>query len=398
MSREDELRSQFKESRDKAPSVLVVDHDPLMVALLTGVLKSRNYAVLKSYSGAEALRILKEQQVDLVICDVMMPSMTGYEFMQRVRQETPGSEVPFVFMTSNDTFAGLQATQDTKEKEMDPVVPKSAEPHELLSLVRRKLGDFAAAEALTKRDFDAYRRRVVHTLSHEFRTPLTAINIGMELLMEHRGTLDTDKARNLLEAVRRGGLRLEKLVKDFLTLQQIEAGMTAEAFALSSAEVSVSTLLEHFIVAKASTYEKEGVVFKISDASRGARIKVVEPQILDCIDRLVSNAEKFSPDNKMIEIELWTSEAEVGISVKDHGCGIDRDKIADACDVFGQIDREHNEQQGSGLGLPIVRSYVTSHEGRLEFHQRQGGGTEVALVLPKVHSKATSTPISTIEH
>jgi two-component system sensor histidine kinase ChiS len=102
MSREDELRSQFKESRDKAPSVLVVDHDPLMVALLTGVLKSRNYAVIKSYSGAEALRILKEQQVDLVICDVMMPSMTGYEFMQRVRQETPGSKVPFVFMTSND--------------------------------------------------------------------------------------------------------------------------------------------------------------------------------------------------------------------------------------------------------------------------------------------------------
>jgi signal transduction histidine kinase len=198
--------------------------------------------------------------------------------------------------------------------------------------------------------------------------------------------------------VRRGGLRLEKLVKDFLTLQQIEAGMTAEAFALSSAEVSVSTLLEHFIVAKASTYEKEGVVFKISDASRGARIKIVESQILDCIDRLVSNAEKFSPDNKMIEIELWTSEAEVGISVKDHGCGIDRDKIADACDVFGQIDREHNEQQGSGLGLPIVRSYVTSHEGRLEFNQRQGGGTEVVLVLPKVHSKATSTPISTIEH
>jgi two-component system sensor histidine kinase/response regulator len=396
MSREDERGSQSKDGRDKTPSVLIVDHDPLMVALLTGVLKSRNYSVIKSYSGAEALRILKNQSVDLIICDVVMPSMTGYEFMQRVKNETKASEVPFVFMTSNDTFAALPPIHEVKESE--PVVPKSAEPHELLSLVRRKLGDFAAAEALTKRDFDAYRRRVVHTLSHEFRTPLTAINIGMELLMEHRGNLDSDKAGSILEAVRRGGLRLEKLVKDFLTLQQIEAGIATEAFVSSSAEMAASTLLEHFIVAKAAAYEKEGIQFTVSDSSKGARIKVVEAQILDCIDRLVSNAEKFSPAHRTIEIELWTSEAEVGFSIKDRGCGIDREKLADACDIFGQINREQNEQQGGGLGLPIVSSYVTSHKGRLEFSQRQGGGTKVMLVLPKVTSKENTNPSSTLEH
>jgi len=397
MSREQELRSQTHNKDSHAPAVLVVDDDPLIVALLTGVLTSRNYSVIKSYSSAEALRILREQSVDLIICDVVMPSMSGYEFMQRVRAETPRGTVPFVFMTSNDSFEGVPPVTETKE--IEPVLPKSAEPHELLSLVRRKLGDFAAAEALTKRDFDAYRRRVVHTLSHEFRTPLTAINIGMELLMEHRGSLDSDKAWNLLEAVRRGGLRLEKLVKDFLTLQQIEAGMTEEAFATSAAEVSIAPVVENFLTSKASVYEKDGVVFKVSDRSRGARVKIVEAQILDCLDRLVSNAEKFSPKDRTVEIETSATDAEVCVTIKDRGCGIERQQLEHACDIFGQVNRERNEQQGGGLGLPIVRSYVTSNKGRLEFTERAGGGTEVSLVFPRAASQpSVSAPDSSIEH
>jgi signal transduction histidine kinase len=326
-----------------------------------------------------------------------MPSMSGYEFMQRVRAETPRGTVPFVFMTSNDSFEGVPPV--TEMKELEPVVPKSAEPHELLSLVRRKLGDFATAEALTKRDFDAYRRRVVHTLSHEFRTPLTAINIGMELLMEHRGSLDSDKAWSLLEAVRRGGLRLEKLVKDFLTLQQIEAGMTEEAFATSAAEMHIASVVENFLIGKASAYEKEGVVFKVSDGSRGARVRVVEAQILDCLDRLVSNAEKFSPKDRVVELETHANDGEVSITVKDRGCGIERHQLEHACDIFGQVNRERNEQQGGGLGLPIVRSYVTSNKGRLEFKERVGGGTEVILVFPKVPSSTPEPkPGSAVEH
>ncbi len=397
MSRERELNSPTGNDGSRTPSVLVVDDDPLMVALLTGVLTSRNYAVIKSYSSAEALKILRERSVDLIICDVVMPSMSGYEFMRRVRSETPRQEVPFVFMTSNDSFEGLPKMAEIKDQE--PIVPKSAEPHELLSLVRRKLGDFATAEALTKRDFDAYRRRVVHTLSHEFRTPLTAINIGMELLMEHRGSLDSEKALNLLEAVRRGGLRLEKLVKDFLTLQQIEAGMTEEAFATSSAEVAAVSIIENFLANKAAGYEKDGVTLKVVDAARGARVRVVEAQILDCVDRLVSNAEKFSPTVREVEIHVWASDGEVGISVKDRGCGIDRRHLEHVCDIFGQVDRDRNEQQGGGLGLPIVRSYVGSNKGRLEFKERAGGGTEVSIVFPRAGVSTTvPTPSAPVEH
>ena len=378
------------------PSVLIVDNDPLMVAMLTGVLSSRQYSVIKSYSGAEALKILKDRSVDLIICDVVMPSMTGYEFMEQVRQQPHGEKVPFVFMTSNNPAATIQQIEKHTKEEV--VISKSVEPQELLSMVRQKLGDYARAEALTKRDFDAYRRRVVHTLSHEFRTPLTAINIGMELLMQHRDSLNSEKALGLLEAVRRGGLRLEKLVKDFLTLQQIEAGMTAEAFKTSAVTVAASGVLERFLTLKSAGYEESGISFKVIDGSRGAQVAVVEQHVVDFLDRLVSNADKFSSESREIELEVWTTETEVGFAIKDRGAGFDLEQLAHACEAFGQIDRERNEQQGSGLGLPIAFSYAKSHGGRIDFDTREGGGTVVTLVLPKAPGQVEICSASQIEH
>lgn len=378
------------------PSVLIVDNDPLMVAMLTGVLTSRQYSVIKSYSGSEALKIIQDRSVDLIICDVVMPSMTGYEFMQQVRKQPHGEKVPFVFMTSSDPAATLERIEKSTKEEV--VISKSVEPQELLSMVRQKLGDYARAEALTKRDFDAYRRRVVHTLSHEFRTPLTAINIGMEMLMRHKDSLSSEKATSLLEAVQRGGLRLEKLVKDFLTLQQIEAGMTAEAFKTSAVTVAASGILERFLALKSAAYEASGVSFKVVDGSRGAQIAIVEQYIVDCLDRLVSNADKFSSENREIEVEVWATDTEVGFAVKDRGAGIDLDQLTQACEAFGQIDRERHEQQGSGLGLPIAFSHAKSHGGRIDFDTREDGGSIVTLVLPRAPGKAEVCLASQLEH
>lgn len=380
MSRE-EARTYSTDAKERVPSVLVVDDDPLMVALITGLLASRNYSVIKSYTGTEALNVVRSQHIDLIICDVMMSTMSGYEFMAQVRREKDGAEIPFVFLTG---VTGTESVQASIEKGIENHLPKPVEPQALLALVREKIGKTAMEEMLTKRDFDAYRRRVVHTLSHEFRTPLTAINVGTELLMEQKGSLDADKAMRLLDAVRRGGQRLERLVKDFLLLQQIEAGIIAEIFDTQATVVSMSDLLERFISFKCKPYEDEGVSFRVTDGAARIKVRLVETQIFDCLDRLVSNAVKFTQGPKVVEIATIEQNQEVRIEIQDRGCGFDFSQIEAACDVFGQIDRASSEQQGGGLGLPIARHYALGHRGRLEFSSREGGGTTVALVLPIV--------------
>ena len=202
--------------------------------------------------------------------------------------------------------------------------------------------------------------------------------------MEHRQSLDSERVASVLEAVRRGGQRLERLVKDFLILQQMEAGITQELFSSHASVLSASEVIERFMTIKIPTHREKEVTFAVRDRSGGAWVRVVEANILDCLDRLVSNAIKFSEARKDVEIDVDVDGREVRFSVMDRGCGIAPDSSETACEIFTQIGRETREQQGGGMGLAIARRYATAHEGRLEFELREGGGSSVTLVLPLV--------------
>lgn len=363
--------------------VLVVDRDPLIVSVLTGLLTSKNYSVIKAYSGSEALKILQHESVDAVLCDMTMPGMSGFEFLEQVQKGAGSAAPPVVFL-----IAGGEAGRVSfvGEGGVGQCIPKPIEPHSLLAAVRDAISRQATPDLLAKQDFDAYRKRVVRTLSHEFRTPLSAITTGTELLLDQRECLSSEKATHLLEAVRRGSMRLEKLVRDFLTLQQMEAGITQEVFSSHAVCVSVSELLQRFVDTKTPPYCSERFQFQISDQSHGSKVKVVESNIIDCLDRLVSNAVKFSNGPDHIEICTKLQGREVHFAVSDRGCGLDPHQIGVALQVFGQIDRDHNEQQGGGMGLPIACKHATTHRGRIEFKVREGGGSVVTLVLPQAEA------------
>jgi two-component system phosphate regulon response regulator PhoB len=122
--------------------VLVVDGDPRIVALLKGLLTSKNYVVIKSYSGQEALKIVRAHHVDLIVCDVAMPSMSGYEFLTFLRKQPECAQIPVVFMTS----AG--AMDDRKPNFEDGIarcISKPFDAQTLLTTVQELIGRQALA-------------------------------------------------------------------------------------------------------------------------------------------------------------------------------------------------------------------------------------------------------------
>jgi signal transduction histidine kinase len=361
------------------PSVLVVDDNPLIVDVVKGLLRSQNYGVLSSSDGHEAWELIQQKCVDVVICDVMMPRMGGYELYATLRADPHYMHIPFVFLTALDD---QKEVGRGKEVGADDYLCKPFEPEELLAVVKGKLQRSKALREQGDKRFEEYRRKIIHTLSHEFRTPLVAVNSGVELLLEHQEALGSDKARCLLDAVRRGGARLEKLVGDFMALQQIEAGFAAKLFEARATEFGFGKLVEGMVSARQESCKAQGIALLFADHSQGARVRIVEPQIVDCVDRLISNAIKFSSGNPCVELELDSSELSLRLAVKDRGIGLDLSKIKEALDVFGQINRAKLEQQGGGLGLAIASQYASINGGRLEFDSRNGGGTTVTLVLP----------------
>ena len=135
MSR-DEVPTYSTDREARTPSVLIVDDDPLIVALLTGLLTSKDYSVIKCYNGNDALEAIRSHTVDLIICDVVMPKMSGYDFLEKVRHEV-GSHIPFVLLTPLD---GGPTAKAKLENGVEHSVSKPVDPQALLTAVRDALG------------------------------------------------------------------------------------------------------------------------------------------------------------------------------------------------------------------------------------------------------------------
>ena len=366
-------------------SILIVDDNPLIINVLKSLFTSEGYHVVASANGAEAFGALESKNFDLIICDVMMPTMDGYELHKKVREQPDLAHIPFVFLTALGDAADINRGKETGA---DDYVVKPFDPHDLLALVKGKIVRSKSLRNYADERFDTYRKRVIHTLSHEFRTPLVAINTGTELLLEQKQALDVHKTQNLLEAIRRGGQRLEKLVTDFMLLQQIEAGIAERVYSSRKEPKVLATVVKEYVESRQELITKEGFSVAFVDNSMGAKVDLYEPQLMDILDRLVSNSIKFKSKDRTIELRVYTVEDEVTVEVRDRGIGIDPARVKEAIDLFGQLDREKLEQQGGGLGLAIANRYASINQGRLEFENREGGGSTVSIVLPKYHEAA----------
>ena len=360
-------------------SILVVDDNPLIVNVLKGLLGSEKYQVYTSNNGQEAVTVLENKNIDVIICDVMMPTMNGYELHDYVRAKAELSHIPFVFLTA---LGDSQDVSQGREMGADDYIVKPFDPRDLLSVVKGKVVRSKNIKSCSEEKYEKYRKKVIHTLSHEFRTPLVAINTGAELLIDQDKKLDVEKTKNLLEAIRRGGQRLERLVNDFMLLQQVEAGIAQRLFDTRASALKLGEIVRQFVEAKEGWITSERGQVSFSDLSDGARTLIYEPHIHDILNRLVSNALKFSEEAPRIKIDIYRQESELVVSVRDWGIGIDVEKVQEAIDLFGQIDRDRLEQQGGGLGLAIANRYAAINKGRIEFERAKDKGSIVSLVLP----------------
>ena len=377
---------------ENKPAVLIVDDNPLIVNVLRSLLLSEQYAVCTAQNGKEALGLLERNSVDVIICDVMMPKMDGYQFHHQVREKAEYSHIPFVFLTALDH---AQEVHRGRETGADEYITKPFDPKNLISVVRGKIVRAKGIKNSTEQRYDGFRKRVIHTLSHEFRTPLVAINTGTEMLLEQlvkeHGHLEAVKVQGLLEAIHRGGQRLERLVTDFMLLQQVEAGIAERLFRDRGKDCDAGALLKTFLDSFEENFKRESFSVTVENMlSEGdGVIHIYEPQILDILKRVASNSLKFKSEHREIKIFCYQQESVVIYEIRDRGIGFDPARLKEAIDTFGQLDRDKLEQQGGGLGLAIASKYAKINNAKLEFAARPGGGAVVSLVIP-IKSKASA--------
>lgn len=365
--------------------VLVVDDNEKLLQVVKDLLSKAGLSISTARNAREAFRYLEKETPSLILCDIMMPEISGLEFYGQLSNISHLSAIPFIFLTA------LSEKKDmikAKSLGCDDYITKPFDPEDLLAVVIGKLKIYRQRLQAEKERNSVERKKIIHTLSHEFRTPLVSISSGAELLLYQHDALEDKQIKMLLRSIIRGGQRLEGLVGDFVLMQQIDSGQAKQLYERYQRPKPLMTLVDDALSEFYRKHAENGLapieMFERDSGTEGTEVQVYDLQIVSALERILSNGLKFAGKEKPISIKLKADSKHASICIRDHGPGLPEKLHNEVFELFQQVNRSYNEQQGAGLGLSIASYFTKINGGDLLFSTPENGiGLEVVLKLPR---------------
>jgi signal transduction histidine kinase len=359
-------------------TILAVDDDPVILASVADILRVGGYRYLTATHGAEGLGVMQHTTPDLIISDIMMPVMDGYQFYQAVRENPVWTTIPFIFLSAKGERKDVRYGYDLGA---DQYLTKPFEPEDLLSAVESRLRRMAEIEAATQDQVEQTKEQILAYLGHELRTPLSYVYGYLCLIEDGHATMDGETLNEMLRDMRLGTDRLIKLVEDLMLLTYIDSGLIGQDIARRRGPVVVADKIRNVTGDLRSRAEQKDIAIT-TVAPPDLTVSGVDEYVQDIIHRLIDNAVKFGKPGGRVWVRVDGSKEGVAVSVRDDGIGIAPEQQADLFQRFSQIDREKIEQQGVGIGLAIAGRLTHLHGGRIEVESQPGEGSTFTVYLP----------------
>ena len=385
-------------------NILIVDDTPENLQVLSATLLDRGYKVRGVINGKMAIRAARAGSPDLILLDIKMPEMDGYEVCMQLKADPKTSEIPVIFISALDEVLDKVTAfqvggvdfitkpfhvaevlariehQLTIQRLKKQLLDRNTELQQEI-IERKKAEEAAAAASLAKSQF-------VANMSHELRTPLNAI-LGFTEVMSRDSFLGHENLENL-RIINRSGQHLLELINDVLDLSKIEAGIIALDERSFDLYQLLDTLEEMFQI-KAETKNLQLKYFVQPNVPQ--YIKTDEKKLRVCLINLLGNAIKFTLDGgriclrvsveskqQLAESEIYPNSTSgepflILFEVEDTGVGIAAAEIDTLFDAFVQTEAGRNAADGTGLGLTITKKYVQIMGGDIGFKSVLGEGT-----------------------
>ncbi len=378
-------------------SVLVVDDSEVIVAIVSEVLRELGWKVRTAASGAGACREVQRRPPDVVVCDLHMPDMSGYDVLKHI--ETIAPDVPVIILSGDDDVTAVLAAHrkgafDYVLKASDEFGPllaaieRAAEHTRVIKANRRLEAELAERlEELTvarDRALTASRAKsaFLANMSHELRTPLNAILGYAEMLAEDLAEIDMPEHVSDLEKIRFSGKHLLALINDILDLAKIESGRAT----IYPERVMVGAFLRAVTATAEQLTQANGNELVVLSDPELEEIVVDQRRLRQILINLLGNSAKFTSNGK-ITLEVGSLERGgvlfASFVISDTGIGMTDEQIKRIFDAFVQADSGTSRKYGgTGLGLPITRQLVALMGGSIQVKSEFGQGTQFSVLLP----------------
>jgi signal transduction histidine kinase len=362
------------------PRVLVVDDEPRNALLLQELLESRGYTVWTAADGEQGLTLAQERSPDVVLLDVMMPRLSGFDVCRRLKADQRTAMIPVLLVTSldarEDRLAGIGAGAND-------FITKPIDTGDLLLRVRnaattKRLHDEVSNQFRKLQEIETARDTLTHMVVHDLRSPLTGLQGYLDLL---RMAVAAGANNEVLEYARDANAiagQLKEMISQVLDVSRLESGDmplsredTDLAGFLSGAVASLGPLPDGIDLSY--DMEKQPVVIAC-DRDVMERVLV----------NLVGNAIKFTPRRGEIRIGMESRNGLARITVSDSGPGVDPEHRKVIFEKFGQAPLGRaGKARSTGLGLTFCKLAVEAHGGNIGVESGSKGGARFWIELPR---------------
>lgn len=385
-------------------NVLVVDDQPAQLLAYKAALDETGEDVFYARSGRDALGHLLEHEVAVIILDVNMPDLDGFELAETIRQHPRHQHTPIVFVS---------ATRDADEDRLrgyatgavDYVVsPIPAEvlrakvrvfaelyrkTHALAEL-NRDLDARIAERTAALREADRRKDEFMAMLSHELRTPVASLDHASELLQAE--CPEGGRMATLTSVIRRQAVHLTRLVGDLFEASRITLG----AITLRTETLEITPVISAAVENCTTRAERNALTLTMEIRDEEMRVEGDAVRLVQVVTNLLDNAVKYTPPGGTVEVDACRDGDRVLIRVRDSGVGIEATKLHEIFEPFVRGPTETAHVEGLGIGLALVRHLVELHGGSVAAASRGAGlGSEFVVRLPASHGRLQSKPAIT---
>jgi two-component system sensor histidine kinase/response regulator len=367
----------------KPGTVLIVDDVVDNLHMLTDMLEAQGHEVRIAMSGREALDKINEKHPDLILLDIQMPGMTGYEVCEKVKAKKETQDIPVIFLSalqeSADILKGFEVggvDYVSKPFQFREVVAR-VQSQMAVSQQRRELEDLRARDQQQFRMIAGAKDTFFRAATHDLKNPLTGVMLYVQML---RTTPPQNQAElnNALNDIENSARKMQSLLSDILDLAQMQVGSVMNFIERPIQPILLKVMKNFDVLAREKNIQ---LFLKMPDDE--IQMPVDGNYFERMIDNLVSNAIKYTPHDGQVSVQMHVGGDGLQIRVSDTGIGIPEDEIDKVFEAFYRVKKaSHRKENGTGLGLSIVAAIAEEHGGRIDVESVEGEGTSFTLCFP----------------
>lgn len=360
--------------------ILVIDDDGNLRDNICEILTTLGFEIITAVNGQEGLILIKQNPPDLILCDVSMPTMSGYELLEALQQEEI-DYIPFIFLTGNSDNGDMRKGMDLGA---DDYLFKPFTIDSLTKAINTRLEKTARVRKKSAEELAELRQNISFALPHEINTPLNGINSSAQLLKDYYESLTWEELEEIADLILDSTKRLTHLMQNFLLYAELEL-ISKDHHKIEhirnsdKSECNIKNLLYSIGQVISINYNRQSDLFLDVE---NVFVKIAENNLEKICYEIIDNAFKYSQFKDPITITSHRQNNNfLKVSIHNKGKGMTKEEI-EKVGAYMQFQRRKYEQQGSGLGFAIAQKMLEIYGGNITINSIYQQETQVDLILP----------------